>query len=79
MPKDGWHTQAMAVRPWWHDPGVGDREGRFVRTRGQELPPDSFVGRAREVEAESPERALAVLPPRFRAGSRVHTGETLTI
>jgi hypothetical protein len=32
-----------------------------------------------ELEADSPERALAVLPPRFRAGSRVHAGEALTI
>jgi hypothetical protein len=32
-----------------------------------------------EVEAPSAERALAVLPPRFRAGSRVHAGEALTI
>ena len=32
-----------------------------------------------ELEAESPERALALLPPRFRAGSRVHAGEALTI
>jgi len=32
-----------------------------------------------ELEAESAERALAILPPRFRAGSRVHAGETLTI
>ena len=32
-----------------------------------------------ELQAESAERALAVLPPRFRAGSRVHAGEALTI
>jgi hypothetical protein len=32
-----------------------------------------------EIEAESAERALAALPPRFRAGSRVHAGEALTI
>jgi hypothetical protein len=32
-----------------------------------------------EIEGESAERALAILPPRFRTGSRVHAGETLTI
>ena len=32
-----------------------------------------------ELEAEGPERALAILPPRFRAGSRVYAGEALTI
>jgi hypothetical protein len=32
-----------------------------------------------ELEAESAERALAALPPRFRAGSRVYAGEALTI
>ena len=32
-----------------------------------------------ELQADSPELALAILPPRFRAGSRVHAGETLTI
>ena len=32
-----------------------------------------------EIEAASAERALALLPPRFRAGSRVHAGEALTI
>jgi hypothetical protein len=32
-----------------------------------------------ELRAESAERALAALPPRFRAGSRVYAGETLTI
>ena len=32
-----------------------------------------------ELEADSPERALAILPPRFRDGSRVHAGESLTI
>ena len=32
-----------------------------------------------QLEAESGERALAVLPPRFRAGSRVFAGEALTI
>ena len=32
-----------------------------------------------ELEAASAERALATLPPRFRAGSRVHAGEALTI
>ncbi len=32
-----------------------------------------------ELEAETAERALAILPPRFRAGSRVHAGEALTI
>jgi hypothetical protein len=32
-----------------------------------------------ELEADSAERALAALPPRFRAGSRVHAGEALTI
>jgi hypothetical protein len=32
-----------------------------------------------ELEATSPEQALAMLPPRFRAGSRIHAGEALTI
>jgi hypothetical protein len=32
-----------------------------------------------ELEAANAERALALLPPRFRAGSRVHAGEALTI
>ena len=32
-----------------------------------------------QLEAESAERALAALPPRFRAGSRVYAGEALTI
>jgi len=32
-----------------------------------------------ELEADSPEQALATLPPRFRAGSRVYAGESLTI
>ena len=32
-----------------------------------------------ELEAASAERALALLPPRFRAGSRIHAGEALTI
>ena len=32
-----------------------------------------------ELEADSPERALAILPPRFRTGSRIHAGEALTI
>ena len=32
-----------------------------------------------ELEASSPERALALLPPRFRAGSRIYAGEALTI
>jgi hypothetical protein len=32
-----------------------------------------------ELEAETAERALALLPPRFRAGSRVFAGEALTI
>jgi hypothetical protein len=32
-----------------------------------------------ELKADSPERALAMLPPRIRAGSRVHAGEALTI
>ncbi len=32
-----------------------------------------------ELHAESPERALAALPPRFRAGSRIYAGEVLTI
>ena len=32
-----------------------------------------------ELEADSAERALALLPPRFRAGSRVYAGEALTI
>jgi len=32
-----------------------------------------------ELEAENAERALAILPPRFRAGSRIHAGEALTI
>jgi len=32
-----------------------------------------------ELEAVSAERALAALPPRFRAGSRIHAGEALTI
>ena len=32
-----------------------------------------------ELEAPNAERALAALPPRFRAGSRVHAGEALTI
>jgi hypothetical protein len=32
-----------------------------------------------QLEAASAERALALLPPRFRAGSRVHAGEALTI
>jgi hypothetical protein len=32
-----------------------------------------------ELEAETAERALAALPPRFRAGSRVHAGQALTI
>ena len=32
-----------------------------------------------ELQAPNAERALAVLPPRFRAGSRVHAGEALTI
>jgi hypothetical protein len=32
-----------------------------------------------ELEADSAERALAILPPRFRAGSRIHASETLTI
>ncbi len=32
-----------------------------------------------ELEAETAERALAALPARFRAGSRVHAGEALTI
>ena len=32
-----------------------------------------------ELESDSVERVLALLPPRFRAGSRVHPGEALTI
>ena len=32
-----------------------------------------------ELEADAPELALAILPPRFRAGSRIHAGEALTI
>jgi hypothetical protein len=32
-----------------------------------------------EIRADSPERALAMLPPRLRTGSRVHAGEHLTI
>jgi len=32
-----------------------------------------------ELESDTAERALAALPPRFRAGSRVHAGEALTI
>lgn len=32
-----------------------------------------------ELEAPNAERALAALPPRFRAGSRVHSGEAITI
>ena len=32
-----------------------------------------------ELQAGSPEQALAMLPPRFRAGSRIHAGEPLTI
>jgi hypothetical protein len=32
-----------------------------------------------QLEAASAERALAELPPRFRAGSRVFAGEALTI
>jgi hypothetical protein len=32
-----------------------------------------------EIEAGTAERALALLPPRFRAGSRIHAGEALTI
>ena len=32
-----------------------------------------------ELEAASAERALATLPPRFRAGSRIHAGEAVTI
>jgi hypothetical protein len=32
-----------------------------------------------ELEATNAERALATLPPRFRAGSRIHAGEALTI
>jgi hypothetical protein len=32
-----------------------------------------------ELEAPNAERALAILPPRFRAGSRIHAGEALTI
>jgi len=32
-----------------------------------------------ELEAGSAERALAILPPRFRAGSRIYAGEALTI
>jgi hypothetical protein len=32
-----------------------------------------------ELEASSAERALATLPPGFRAGSRVYAGEALTI
>jgi len=32
-----------------------------------------------QLEADTAERALATLPPRFRAGSRVHAGEVLTI
>jgi hypothetical protein len=32
-----------------------------------------------ELEAASADRALAALPPRFRAGSRIYAGEALTI
>jgi hypothetical protein len=32
-----------------------------------------------ELQADNAERALAILPPRFRAGSRIHSGEALTI
>ena len=32
-----------------------------------------------ELEAPNADRALAMLPPRFRAGSRIHAGEVLTI
>jgi hypothetical protein len=30
-----------------------------------------------ELEADSPERALATLPPRFRSGSRIYAGEAV--
>ena len=32
-----------------------------------------------QLEATNAERALASLPPRFRAGSRIYAGEALTI
>jgi hypothetical protein len=41
--------------------------------------PTGVHGAFFELEADSAERALALLPPRFRAGSRVHAGEALTI